>query len=57
MTSVLVVSAMRIAPSSGTVTALARMKDWRALRDYRRRAATLIDAVRAVELLALNCSF
>lgn len=26
----------------------ARMKDWRALRDYRRRAATLVSAVRAV---------
>jgi hypothetical protein len=30
---------------------LARMKDWRALRDYRRHAATLIDAVRAVAFL------
>lgn len=30
---------------------LARLKDWRALRDYRRRATTLIDAVRAVAFL------
>lgn len=30
---------------------LARLKDWRALRDYRRRAATLTDAARAIASL------
>lgn len=31
--------------------ALARLKDWRTLRDYRRRGATLVETVRAVALL------